>query len=502
MRKVVLLLWCLVSACQMAAQQGLEPKKSYLVTDFSEKNLTSVLEVCKKGGFEYLLVKSPFLTYGHYQWNPEFARNDKAVARMVQRAEDEGIHLGLLVQPDAISENDPYFSAKNSKHFFREGKVELFSDITDNDVDIALLYNEVIKGVSSLNLILIEDELISYGTIERAGDLLLLHHCSRGVCGTRRSSHSTEAEAYKIWDSPGRFVAPEGSLQDSVRLWLNRRIEASGVKFVLWDGDSGQEMIDGSIRVRQVERWAANDSLACLGWINLHAADKKRHATSIDDVEWIMSKAAAFDAGYGVLADHKTLKEHGQLGKILEKMRQWDSLRYSGGLSDGQREAMRDPYSDWHLEQNEDGGFELFQRNYSRRYHCRFVEADSLLIAAEPWEWKADQEGRFGLRIQVNGQVAVKDPMVNTEKGLVMFPCVIKPNQQLVYDFDEVAYVMDANGNTIKEVGVEGVSLLPSGTSEVRFYCETEKEGAQPEVTVRYITSSLMGSFGSDNHHK
>ena len=502
MKRIVLLLWCLVAVGQLTAQQGLEPRKSYLVTDVNEKSLTSVLKVCQKGGIEYLLVRSPFLTYGHYRWNPDFARDDKAVARMVREAEDAGVHLGLLIQPDAISENDLFFSAKNSKSFLREGRVELFSDITDDDVDIALLYNGVIKGISSMNLILIEDELISYGTIERAGELLLLHHCTRGVCGTRRSSHSTAAEVYKIWDSPDRFVAPEGCLRDSVRQRLNHRIEASGVAFVLRAGEPGQELIDGSIRVRQVERWAADGDLESLGWINLHAADKKRQATSIDDVEWVLSKAVAFNAGYGVLADPKTMKEHGRMDEILEKIRQWDTIRYAGSLTPEHREAMRDPYSDWHLERDEDGEFELSQRHFSRRYQCRFVEADSLLIGAEPWEWKADSEGRFGLRIQVNGKVTIKDPMVNTEKGLVMFPCVIEPGQCLVYDFDEMACVMDANGHTIKEMAVEGVSLLPSGTSEVRLYCETEKEGAWPEVTVRYVTSSLIGRIGVENYHK
>lgn len=498
MRKISVLVLLLAVVWGLCAQVP----KTYVVADFSEKDLPEMLALCQKGGIENLLVKTPFSTYGHFCWNPEFAANDKAVARMAQKAESEGVRLGLLIHQDAISVNDAFFSAHNCQYFQREGRVELFSDITEDDVDLTLLFNGVIEGVSSMNLLLIDNEMISYGTIERAGELLLLHHCTRGVCGTHRSSHTTQSETYKIWDSPERYVAPEGNLKDSVQLWLNRRIEASGVHFVFQAGDPGQELLDGSIRVRQVERWAANDSLTGLGWINLHAADKKRHATSLDEVEWILSKAVAFDAGYGVLVDKKAVKEHGQLNEILELIRQWDMLQSAGVLTDEQLETLRDPYSDWHLAQMEDGDFELFQRNYSRRYQCRFVEADSLLIGAEPWEWEADVEGRFGLRLQVDGEVAIKDPMVNTESGLVMFPCVIKPCQRLWYDFTDVAHVVDANGNTIKDVVVEGASLLPSGSSEVRFYCETAKEGVWPLVTVRYVTSSLMGRISLENYHK
>lgn len=502
MKKIIVLILGIVLAVPLAAQNVLDLKKPYLVTDFNERNLESVLEVCQKGGFEYLLVRTPFSTCGHYQWNPEFAANDKAVARMVQKAEAVGVHLGILVQPDAISENDLYFTSKYSKHFVREGKVELFVDISAEDYDLALRRTDAIKGISSMNLILVENELISYGTIELAGDLLLLHHCTRGAYGTRKAPHTTKAEAYKIWDSPKRYVAPDEYLLDSVRMWLNHRIEATGIAFMIQEGDPGQELLDGSVRVRQAERWAGADGVMShgyLGWINFHAADKNRAATTMEEVEWILSKAVGFDAGYGLLIDRKAIKEYGQLDEILQKIKLWEAFR-SSDVDKEQLEALRDPYQDWRLEQDGDQ-FILLRWNLSRRYQCNFVEADSLLIGSEPWEWKAETTGPFGLRLQVDGKEAVKNPMVNTERGLAMFPCAIKPGQRLVYDFGDVAYLMDANYNKLEEVTIEGVAELPEGTSEVRFYCETEKEGDRPLVTIRYITSSEMVTDTMENHY-
>ena len=490
MKKIVLWLLCVVFAMPLLAQTEMVPKKSYLVADFNEKELNDYLEICKKGGFEYLLVRTPFSTYGHYQWNPEFAANDQAVARMVQKAEAAGVHLGLLVQSDAISENDAYFKPKYIKQFLREGEVRLFSDITADERDITLRRNDVIKGISSLNLILVDDELISYGTIETSGELLLLHHCTRGAYGTAKAPHSNKANAYKLWDSPLRFVAPDGDLVDSVRMHLNRRIEASGADFVLQAGEPGQELLDLSVRVRQAERWESdvNTTKNGLGWITIIAADQRRSATSFDDVEWMMSKAAGFDAGYGLIIEKKAMKEHGQLDEILAMMRQWDQLRYANSFSATQREDLRDPYLDWHLDKVDDQHFSLSQWNISSRYRCNYVKEQSLLLTAEPWEWKADAEGRFGLRLTVEGKVPVVNPMVNTEIGLVMFPCTIQPKQSLMYDFDDVAYVMDANCKKIAEVNIEGISVLPKGTSEVTFYGEIKKEGDRPEVTLRYIT--------------
>jgi hypothetical protein len=501
MKKLVFLFLCMMFFGQLSAQNVRESGKPYLVADFNEKDLDNWLGICRKGGFEYLLERAPFSTFGHYQWNPEFAANDKAVARMVQKAEAAGIHLGLLVHPNVISENDAYFTPKYIKHFLREGPVELFSEFDGDERDIAIRYTEVVEGVSSLNLILVENELISYGTVERAGDLLLLHRCTRGAYGTRATSHPVNAEAYKIWDSPERFVVPDETLRDSVKWYLDRRIEASGITFVIRAGEPGQEMLDGSLRVRQVERWAGDEGVANLGWIHIHAANKKRDATSLDEIEWMMSKAISFDAGYGLLIDRKAMKEHGQLTEILEKIRQWESLRHSGSLTQAQRDALRDPYDDWHLEQEDDGSFALYQWKISRRFQCNFVDADSLLIGTEPWEWKADADGPFGLRLQVKGKEAIKDPMINTESGLVMFPCLIKPGQRLVYDGGEVAFIKDENYKTLREITVEGVAALPEGTSEVHLYCETEKEGAVPEVTLRYITSSQMVRYQLENYH-
>ena len=487
MKKLLILLFFVVVTGPLWAQTGLEPGKSYLVADFNEQSLESMLELCHQAGFEYLLQRSPFATFGHYRWNPDFAHGDKAVARMAQKAEEAGVHLGLLVQPDAISENDPYLSWEYRKQLLREGRVELFDAIDANDVDLALRRNDVIKGVSTLNLLLIDDELVSYGTMEIAGDLILLHRCTRGMYGTAIVPHGVDAEVYKLWDSPGRFVAPEGALLDSVRANLERRIAASGVAFVIRSGDPGQTLIEESVRVSHAERWS-DDAEArqggTLGWFAIRCHDKKRAATTMDEVEWLMSKSAAFDAGFGLLIEEQTIRRHGGLGDMLEKIRQWDELRLSGAFTEGQKALLRDPYLDWHLEP--DG--KLYALNFSRRYRCNFVEEEEGVLKAESWTWRSAADDGFGLRLQVDGTTEVRNPMVNTERGLLMFPCTVKPGQRIVYDFGEKAYLTDADYNLIEVLWLEGVAALPEGASEVRLLIEADAAAPRPVVTLRYIT--------------
>lgn len=487
MKRIGCLIFFLAFACILRAQSH----QPYLVADFSEQDLQTMLDLCHQGGLEWLVVKTPFSTYGHYEWNKSFAPDgDLSVRRMVQAAKEQEVTLGLLIQEDAISLNDAFFAPKYFNQFKRSKRLMLFDEIDAGDVDIALYRDEALKNLTSLNLLQIDDELISIGTMELAGDLVLLHRCSRGLYGTPRTPHDVNAKVYRIWDSPDRFVIPDGELAEAVRQQLAERLEHGNVSLTLLKGAPGQETLDKSIRVRQVERWTeegvANNTL---GWFVIHASDKKRTATSVEDLEWMLSKASAFNASYGLLLDPKEMKTLGSMSDMLDLMKQWNRLNRSGVFTASQREMMKDPYLDWHLEQQGDSLFVLYSLYFSRRYQCAFQEADTGFLKSGQWVWNMEEDGRFGLRLNVEGKVAVANPMIDTGRGLVMFPCALEPGQQLVYDFGDYAYVMDANYNKLKTVAVEGLPELARGDNMVVFFCEVDPPVEQyPVVKLRYIT--------------
>ena len=487
MKRIVFLVMFMAMAFGVDAQLP----QPYIVSDFAEKDLPKMLELCHQGGFERLVEKNPFATFGHYEWNPTFApEGDSSVKRMVKMAEEQGVALGLMIQEDIVSLNDAFFSPKYFKQLQCSEPMRLFEDLAPNEVDIALRRNESFNSLSSLNLLLIDDEMVSIGTMEFAGDLVLLHHCSRGLYGTKSTAHDVNSKVYKISDTPDRFVLPKDDLLEQVRRQLADRLAATEVSFVLVKDAPGQELLEESIRVRQVERWekegVANNTL---GWFMIYAADKKRTATSIESLEWMLSKAAAFDASYGLLLDPMAIQNHGSLNKMLELTKQWNLLNSHKAFNSIQKEMLRDPYLDWKLERQLNPQFRLYPCNYSRRYQCLLQPVDTGLLSSETWTWNVEEEGRFGLRIQVDGEVEIINPMVNTPKGLVMFPCTIKPGQRLMYDFGETAVVVDANLNRLEEVTIEGLPELAKGENEVNFLCEVDPEvETLPVVRLRYIT--------------
>lgn len=487
MKRIGLLIVALALVCGMRAQVP----QPYLVVDFEEKDLPAMLDICHQGGFEALVVKTPFSSFGHYEWNSTFApEGNKSVRRMVKAALDEGVTLGLLVEENVVSVNDGFFSPKYYSQYQHSEPYVLFDELAVEDEDIALRRKGTFKSLSALNLLLIDEELISFGAMEVAGDLVLLHHCTRGLYGTRRAAHDEKAPVYRLGETPDGFLIPEGELRKTVRQQLTNRLTASDVSLVIYKGAPGQEPIEESIRALRVEQWE-NEGIEnnSLGWFVIHAGDKKRAATTMEDLEWVLSKATAYHTSYGLVLDATAIKKHGSLSDQLDLMKQWNMLNRLDLLSTSQKEEVKDPYLDWHLEQQGDSLLLLYPLNFSRRYQGNLQETEDGLLQSENWVWKAEQEGRFGLRLQVDGEVPIVNPMVSTSRGLAMFVCTIKPGQRLVYDFGDTAILMDFNANKIKEVYIEGLPELAEGDNEVTFFCEVESKSEQlPIVRLRYLT--------------
>ena len=491
MLKIVGLVW---SLCLAVFVHGQSPQ-TYLVSDFNEEEFGKVMELCHQGGFEYLLHRYPFSSYGHYGWNPSFAsKGNRSVASMVNKAAERGVKLGVYAQMDAVSTNDAYFSSRYFSQLSRLGQVDLLCEITADQTELTVHRNDVLNIPSTLNLLLIGKELITYGTLEPVGDLMLLHHCNRGLYGTKSVAHKVSEPVYKLWDSPERFCAPDGDLIDSVRLRLTDRLDAVGISFMERSDQGGHLLLNESQRVKNVERWEQeyeernpNDQPMQLGWCQVRVSDRMQPSTALHEVEWFLAKAAAYHAGYGMLVSRGVMERYGQLDRVMELVKRWNRLRDSGLLTEEQKESLRDPYADWHLEPFDDTHYLLFPLQVSRRYRCRYeLSADGLGVA-EPWEWKSEDGGQFGLCIQVEGKGEIVNPEIETENGVLRFPCVIKANQFLWYDYEDKAVVTDLNYHTIAEVIPEGDATLPFGASQVSFRFNNKDKTKRPEVSVRYI---------------
>ena len=459
--------------------------------------------------------------------------NPKDTAFLKTKCRQAGLDLGLSVLANRIPTHSKLVTPKPSEHLLKQGILHLQLPIDDRQTEFAVYHSDLFDQPASINVIQIEDELVTYRSTEAVGNIHLFYHCTRGAFGTKAKAHGKNAIVYKLWDTPERTLLPDLEVQDQMAQSAAKKYAKTNYPLLIFNdlkiyayneqGDTAighfldtmhkynpnkllqadlltpsswhylsrineNQLWNESMRTKIVETstekqdfYRENQIPWMIGNFQIHLADKNRKATSMEELEWFLSKAAAFDAGFGLDFSAETMRKHGLTNIMLNTIRTWESLRLSHAFSDKIKEALKDPYGDWHIKKDEDSSFLLYPQNNSRRYFCNFTN--------DHWEWSSPYTSPFALSITVEGKGSISNLAFRTPKGILYFPCSIKAGQYLIYDFEGNACITDLNYNKIGDVTAEGMSVLDEGISEVSFTCEVKtEERKKPEVTIRYYT--------------
>jgi hypothetical protein len=459
--------------------------------------------------------------------------NPKDETYLKDKARQAGLDIGLTVMANRIPTTSKLVGPKPSKHLLKQGLLHLQLPIDDKQNEFAVYHSELFDIPSTINVLQIDDELVTYRSVEKVGNIHLFYHCVRGAFGTRRVAHGKNAVVYKLWDTPERTLLPDLETQDQMAQSEAKKIANTDYPLLIFNdlksyayNDQGDLSIGHFLdtmhkynpdkflqadlltpaawpylsRVNENQLWNETmrstmvETLAekqefyrktqmpwMIGNFKIHLADKNRKATTMEEMEWFLSKAAAFDAGFGLIFDPETMKRHGLTNDMLNTINIWETLRLAGAFSEEQKELFKDPYENWHIGKAEDSSYLLYPQYISRGFYCNFKD--------DGWQWNSPYPGRFALRIAVEGKGSISELELRTPNGILSFPCTVKAGQYLVFDFDGTAYVTDANFNTMEEILPQGVSMLDEGPSKVSFTCKMKKEKEkQPDVTLRFIT--------------
>lgn len=459
--------------------------------------------------------------------------NPKDTAFLKRKSRQAGLDFGLQVLANRIPTNSKHVTPKPSKHLLKQGTLQLQLPINETQTEFAVYHSELFATPATINVLQIDDELVTYRSTEEVGNIHLFYGCVRGAFGTRRSAHAKEATVYKLWDTPERALLPDLELQDQMVQTQAKKLTNTTYDLLIFNdlksyaynnqGESAighlldtmhkynpnkllqadlftptswnylsrvneNQLWNASMRTKIVETstekqdfYRKNQMPWMIGNFQIHLADKKRQATSMEELEWFLSKAAAFDAGFGLDFSVETMRKHGLTNIMLNTIRTWEDLRLAHAFSDKMKEALKDPYGDWHIKKDEDASFLLYPQHNSRRYFCKLID--------DHWEWNSPYTSPFALSITVEGKGSISNLAFRTPNGMLYFPCSIKAGQYLIYDFEGNACITDLNYNKIGDVTAEGVSVLEEGVSEVSFTCEVKtEERKKPEVTIRYYT--------------
>jgi hypothetical protein len=355
-------------------------------------------------------------TSGHFPWRPEYPKGMEDLKGVVQKISDAGIIPGIHIHYNKADKNDAYVSPSPDPRLNLTLDFTLGRPLDADSSTITVLEDPRRCTLDEGRRILkIENELIAYEQFSSTAPYQFLK-CQRGILGSKASSYVAGAHVGQLdvdtWPVFVRFTQ-DTDIQQEVAERLANLYRNAGFKFVYFDG---AEDVPGPDYWYTVSRpqWIVYQSLepkplfgegACkshfswhiltrgnafdvfkpevckdairaypaaeapfaakdftsinFGWIGYWAPGKDTIGTQPDMLEYVTSRAAAWDCPVSLVGDLEALQAHPRTADNLEVLRRWENVRIQGWLTNDQKAQLRNLHQEHILLLDERGQFEL-----------------------------------------------------------------------------------------------------------------------------------------------
>ncbi len=375
---------------------------SYLIMGFGEQTIDSALNITRRAGLKYLYQGGPFDTWGHFRLDSAlFPDNWESMKRCVDKAEAQGISLGLHTLSDFITTNDPYVTPRPAAGLARVGRTALAADLGSAAEVIPLRDTMVFAQFrkSNLHAAVIGREIIRYRALSDSAPWRLLD-CVRGAYGTTATAHQKGEAVEMLMDHGYKVFLADATLQQDMARRLADLFNKTGLKQISFDGLEGcwssgmgqyacqlfvktwydhlnpalrgKVINDASMpghffwhiftrmnwgepwyagfresqtqyRLKNQEYFHRNYIPAMLGWFSMTPQ------TSLGDIEWLLARAAGYNAGFALTTSMSALHRNGRSEEALALIKTWETARMAGAFSASQQEELRDIHREFHL---------------------------------------------------------------------------------------------------------------------------------------------------------
>lgn len=390
--------------------------ESYIVTGFDTRNLDACLELTKKAGLKYLYTDGCFETWGHFKLHPDgFPKNWESMKECVDRAVRVGVRLGAHTLSNFITTNDPYVTPVPDKRLAEVGDSRLAAALdatmTEISVEDGKFFDQFANN--ALKTARVGNELIQYAAVTNNR----LTGCKRGAFGTKAASHGAGDRIAKLMDHGYGTFLTNADLTKEVAHNIARLFNETGLQQLSMDGLEGnwstgmgqygralfaetwynalspklrgQVINDASnpgafnwhINTRENwgEPWYAgfrksqtqyrlknqhyfkrNFMPAMLGWFQMGPE------TTLEDMQWLLARAAGFDAGFCIVTSLDGVAKNPNGEKILAAVKAWESARHAHAFPTRMQSDLRDINNEYDLEQVAPGHWAITRMNIGR----------------------------------------------------------------------------------------------------------------------------------------
>ncbi len=500
---------------------------SYLIVDFSEQNVDRAIEMTRRAGLGYLYHSSPFETWGHFTLKKSLFPNGwDGLRACVEKARKQGVRIGFHTLSNFITPNDSYVTPKPDPRLARIGTSTLASAVDESTREIPIAAPDYFRKTTDMNTVVIGDELVKYASASTNAPWRLLD-CQRGAWGTHASAHAAGAAVGKLMDHGYKVFLTDADLTREVARNIARLCNHAGTMQISLDGLEGgwstgmgqygrtlltqswYEALDPSLRgtindasnpghfnwhvytrMNWGEPWYAgfresqtlyrfknqlhferNLMPHMLGWFALRAD------TSLEDAEWLLARAAGFDAGFALASSlastaqleaapdsASAVREFGALPTILAAINAWETARMTAAFPPEIKARLRDNSREFHLTSTGPGQWDLREAHVAKATHDAQQTSPTFLefnppAGTQALHWNLHSVSKkpiSGVRLEINGHVAL-------DLGDVPLP----PGGNVRYTGGSEASVCDSNWKETSRAQVNAAAASGPGILKV-----------------------------------
>lgn len=511
---------------------------SYLIVSFGEENIAEAIDLTKQAGLKYLYHGGPFQTWGHFKLNPnQFPDNWTSLERCVHQANASGVRLGVHTLSNFIKPNDPYVSPKPDSRLAEIGHTTLSVSINASQDQIPIEDPSFFKKKTTMNTVLIGEELIRYQGVSEEAPWHLTG-CQRGAWGTVAANHDASEKVAKLMDHGYRVFLSNASLSMEIARNIADLFNQTNLSQVSFDGLEGnwstgmgqygrtlftkawfdhlKPELRGTVindasnpghfnwhiytRMNWGEPWYAgfresqtlyrlknqayysrNLMPRMLGWFRMNAQ------TSIEDAEWLLARAAGFDAGFALATSPQTVQQNGLGSEVIEKIKQWETARMKGAFPDALKPQLQQIENEFQLVPTQNGGWNLFPVYSFKQTHQHNEQPG--MIAFSTYEFNnPHQDQPLQFIIQSTGKSPAIDVTLEINQSTTLdLKATLKPGEIIQYKGGNKITTFDSSWHVLDETKIDSkLTQIKHGTQSINLGYRFE--GNEPELKLELRT--------------
>ena len=516
-------------------KQSAELGRSYIISNFTEDEVDEMIQHTQRAGLMSLYHEGPFNTWGKYEFNLKYFPNGKeGVKKAVNKTKAAGLHFGVHTLTNFINTNDPYVSPTPDDRLVKTGSSKLMAAVTATSQEIVVTSPEFFNDEknNTLHTIQIGSELIRYRTVSKTAPFTLLD-CQRAAFNTRPSAHDKGSEVSKLLDHPYEVFFPSIAMQNEIAKNIALLCNETGIDHLDFDGHEGGQasgqgdygieafsktfydyadhfVVNGTSNSKHFywhintycnwgEPWyggfresmqayrIANQALFernympnMMGWYLMTAT------TSLSEMEWMLARAAGYNAGFAMVLRVRDAQKNLDRDQLLDAIREWETARRQGAFSTAQRERLKNPKNEFHLDKIADQEWRLYPFHYSDS----FVHEKKDLQPGEPthsiWDFMNQDDAQpLQFTFEVTGQGGgIVNPVLTLDQfAELMLPVSLQAGERVAMDGSMVR-IYDIKGKQRTSIELKNVPDLNKGNHILKFKTNYSDDDNSPGVLI------------------